>query len=181
MYYIWGNFEHKRLKSPFNWCKVHLNTHFLRTLYFLRLPNNWLGGGFFKVLFIICSQLIDFCAIVLNESLGFFNFVLETSLHPHFDATKSSHSCKLRLELQPKKYYLYKALTNWQELAPSLLCWAPDALICFSSSCYEWGCKHRFPERWSEKIMPKAHVMTWGYNSPIGESLWKTGRLCCKP
>ena len=64
------------------------------------------------MLFIICNQLIDFCAIVLNESLGFFNFVLETSLHPHFDATKSSHSCKLRLELQQKKYYLYKTLTN---------------------------------------------------------------------
>lgn len=41
------------------------------------------------MLFIICSQLIDFCAIVLNESLGFFNFVLETSLHPHFDAQRA--------------------------------------------------------------------------------------------
>lgn len=42
------------------------------------------------MLFIICSQLIDFCAIVLNESLEFFNFVLETSLHPHFDAPRAA-------------------------------------------------------------------------------------------
>lgn len=140
-----------------------------------------MGGGFFNVLFIICSQLKDFCAIVLSESLGFFNFVLETSLHPHFDATKSSLSCKLHLELQQKKHCLYKALTSWQELAQSLLCWAPGALICFSSSCYEWGCKHKFPETWSEKIMPKAHVTTWGCNSPMGESQWMTGRWCSKP